>query len=257
MVKFFRVMVKKFRSFYLFVSTLIITLLHLPFAFAKSATGNMFFNPPPGDSIANSSTETPSLVPTLKSVYDSLHLNLKGLSQQAFDYAKEGFQKLVSEGKLVNDSIVSIADFSLNSGKKRLFIIDMKNYKVLFNTLVAHGRNTGRETATSFSNQNETYKSSPGFYITGETYEGKNGYSLKLEGIERGINDNAFERGIVIHGAEYVSDAFVNMQGYIGRSQGCPAVPVAVSRPIINTIKNGSCLFIYHPSYIDRSAILN
>ena len=250
-------MVKKFRGFYLFVSTIVITLLHLPFAFAKSATANMFFNPPPGDSIANSSTEIPSLVPSLKSVYDSLHLNIKGLSQQAFEYAKEGFQKLVAEGKLVNDSIISIADFSLNSGKKRLFIIDMKNYKVLFNTLVAHGRNTGRETASSFSNQNSTYKSSPGFYITGETYQGKNGYSLKLEGLERGINDNAFERGIVIHGAEYVSDAFVNMQGYIGRSQGCPAVPVALSEPIINTIKNGSCLFIYHPSYIDRSAILN
>lgn len=107
------------------------------------------------------------------------------------------------------------------------------------------------------SNQNSTYKSSPGFYITGETYQGKNGYSLKLEGLERGINDNAFERGIVIHGADYVSDAFVNMQGYIGRSQGCPAIPVALSRPIINTIKNGSCLFIYHSSYIDRSAILN
>ena len=257
MVKFFEVMVKKFRVFYLFVSTLVITLLHLPFAFAKSATATMFFNPPPGDSVTNSSTEIPSSASLLKSVYDSLHLNVKGLTQQAFDYAKEGFQKLVAEGKLVNDSIISIADFSLHSGEKRLFIIDMRNYKVLFNTLVAHGRNTGREIATSFSNQNSTYKSSPGFYITGETYQGKNGYSLKLEGLERGINDNAFERGIVIHGADYVSDAFVNMQGYIGRSQGCPAIPVALSRPIINTIKNGSCLFIYHSSYIDRSAILN
>ena len=237
MVKFLKVMIKKFRSFYLFVSTLVITLLHLPFAFAKSATATMFFNPPPGDSVTNSSTEIPSSASLLKSVYDSLHLNVKGLTQQAFDYAKEGFQKVV--------------------GEKRLFIIDMRNYKVLFNTLVAHGRNTGREIATSFSNQNSTYKSSPGFYITGETYQGKNGYSLKLEGLERGINDNAFERGIVIHGADYVSDAFVNMQGYIGRSQGCPAIPVALSRPIINTIKNGSCLFIYHSSYIDRSAILN
>jgi hypothetical protein len=128
---------------------------------------------------------------------------------------------------------------------------------VLFNTLVAHGRNTGREVATSFSNQNSSYKSSPGFYVTRETYDGKNGYSLKLEGLERGINDNAYERGIVIHGAEYVNAELANAQGYIGRSQGCPAVPVQVTRPIINTIKNGTCVFIYHPSYIERSSVLN
>ena len=100
-------------------------------------------------------------------------------------------------------------------------------------------------------------KAAPVFILPGETYEGKNGYSLKLEGLERGINDNAFERGIVIHGADYVCDDFVNSQGYIGRSQGCPAVPVEVSRPIINTIKNGTCLFVYHPSYISRSPCLN
>ena len=137
-----------------------------------------------------------------------------------------------------------------------MFIVDLKNYKILFNTLVAHGKNTGLEWAKSFSNQNSSFMSSPGFYVTKETYQGKNGYSLKLEGMERGINDKAYERGIVIHGASYVSDAFVNMRGYSGRSQGCPAVPVEVSRTIINTIKNGTCVFIYHPSYIDRSSIL-
>ncbi len=200
---------------------------------------------------------TAPVAPSIKSVYDSLHLSLKGLSQQAFDFAKQGLQKLVEEGKLFNDSIISIVDFSLPSNQKRLFVLDIKNYKVLFNTLVAHGKNTGREVATSFSNQNESFKSSPGFYLTKETYEGKNGYSLKLHGLERGINDNAFERGIVMHGAGYVCDAYVNSQGYIGRSQGCPAVPVAVSRPIINTIKNGTCLFVYHPSYISRSSVLN
>jgi hypothetical protein len=142
------------------------------------------------------------------------------------------------------------------SSQKRLFVIDLSNYKVLHNTLVAHGRNSGRETATSFSNQNESYKSSPGFYITKETYEGKNGYSLKLEGIEYGINNNAFERGIVVHGADYVSQDFVNAQGYIGRSQGCPALPVRQNRPVINTIKNGTCLFVYHPSYISHSRVL-
>ncbi len=250
-------MKNRFRGFYLFISSIVIGLLHLPFAFAKSATGSarLFFHP--GDSAITSSASSSSFTPDLKSVYDSLHLNLKGLSQEAFDYAKKGFDKLVQEGKLLNSSIISIVDFTQPSYKKRLFIIDLKNYKVLFNTLVAHGRNTGREVATSFSNQNSSYKSSPGFYVTRETYDGKNGYSLKLEGLERGINDNAYERGIVIHGAEYVNAELANAQGYIGRSQGCPAVPVQVTRPIINTIKNGTCVFIYHPSYIERSSVLN
>ena len=98
--------------------------------------------------------------------------------------------------------------------------------------------------------------SSPGFYITRETYEGKNGYSLRLQGMERGINDNALDRGIVVHGAPYVSDDFVNAQGYSGRSQGCPAVPVQLAKPLINKIKNGTCMFIYHPSYVKKSVII-
>ena len=249
-------MKKKIKGFYLLVSSIVIGLLHLPFAFAKSATGAKLFYHPPVDLATKTTAVSTSLVPALRSVYDSLHLNLKGLSQQAFDYAKQGLNILVAEGKLLNDSIISIIDFSQPSNQKRLFIIDLKHYKILFNTLVAHGRNTGREWATSFSNLNASFKSSPGFYITRETYEGKNGFSLKLEGVENGINDNAYERGIVMHGAAYVCDDFVNAQGFIGRSQGCPAVPVQTSRPIINTIKNGTCLFVYHPSYINRSSIL-
>jgi L,D-transpeptidase catalytic domain len=249
-------MKKKFKGFYLLISSIVIGLLHLPFAFAKSATGTKLFYHPPADSVTKNNIAPGNFVPGLKSVYDSLHLNLKGLSQQAYDYARQGLHKLIEEGKLLNDSIISIIDFSLPSNKKRLFILDLKNYRVLFNTLVAHGKNTGREVANYFSNQNASNMSSPGFYITGETYEGKNGYSLKLDGLERGINDNAYERGIVIHGADYVCDAFVNTQGYIGRSQGCPAVPVQTSKPIINAIKDGTCLFIYHPSYINRSPVL-
>ncbi len=250
-------MKKKFKGFYFLFSSIVIALLHLPFAFAKSATGAKLFFHPPVDTAAKNSVVSALHIPVLQSVYDSLHLSLKGLSQQAFDYAKKGLNTLIEEGKLLNDSIISIIDFSEPSNKKRLFIIDLKNYQVLFNTLVAHGRNTGREWATSFSNQNSSYKSSPGFYITRETYEGKNGFSLKLEGLENGINDNAYERGIVMHGASYVSNDFVNAQGWIGRSQGCPAVPEQVSTPIINTIKNGTCLFVYHPSYISRSTLLN
>ncbi len=250
-------MKKKIKGFYLIVSSFVIAILHLPFAFAKSATGTKIFFHPPADSTTKTTIASTPVAPGIKTVYDSLHLSLKGLSQQAYDFAKLGLQKLIEEGKLLNDSIISIIDFSQPSNHKRLFVLDLKNYKILFNTLVAHGRNTGREWATSFSNQNSSYMSSPGFYLTRETYEGKNGYSLKLDGLERGINDNAYERGIVIHGAGYVCDEYVNSQGYIGRSQGCPAVPVEVSRSIINTIRNGTCLFVYHPSYISQSSVLN
>lgn len=248
-------MIKKFKATYLFLSSLIIGLLQIPFAFAKSATGNKIFYTH-DTTVSHLASDSLQLMPAIKSVYDSLHLNIKGLSAQAYEYAKKGFDFLQQEGKLINDSIISIIDFSLPSSEKRLFVIDIKNYNVLFQTLVAHGRNTGKELANTFSNKASSFMSSPGFYITGPTYEGKNGYSLKLEGVESGINDNAFERGIVVHGAPYVSQDLVNAQGYIGRSQGCPAVPVQYAESIINTIKNGSCLFIFHPSYISHSRML-
>lgn len=249
-------MKKRFRAFYLLISSLVIGILHLPFAFAKSATGSkLFLNPPPRNT-NGSPADTLQWIPAVRSLYESLQLRIRGLSREAFDMAQKGFQRLREEGRLMNDSIVSIIDFSKPSSEKRLFILDMKNGRVLYNTLVSHGRNSGREYASSFSNKPSSYMSSPGFYITRETYEGKNGYSLKLEGIEPGINDKAYDRGIVVHGAAYVSDAFVEAQGYIGRSQGCPAVPPAMAKPVIDQIRNGSCLFIYHPSYAHRSVIL-
>lgn len=249
-------MKKKLKNFYLLASSVIISILHLPFAFAKSAGSSKLFFTPPSDSAVKNTVDAKGFIPVVKSAYDSLHLNLKGLSIQAYEYAKMGFDKLLQEGKLINDSVISIIDFSLPSNKKRLFVIDLKNYKVLYNTLVAHGKNTGTEWAASFSNQHSSHKSSPGFYITRETYQGKHGLSLRLEGLEAGINDHAYERGIVVHGADYVSESLANARGYIGRSHGCPAVPDQVSRPIINTIKDGTCMFIYHPSYIQNSVVL-
>lgn len=249
-------MKKKLRGFYLLVSSFVIALINLPMAFAKSATTHAKPYIIPTGLTKKTIAAGEAITSTVRSVYDSLHLGLAGLSQQAFDYAKIGLNKLIEEGKLLNDSIISIVDFSLPSNKKRLFVLDLRNYKVLFNTYVAHGQNTGREWATSFSNQSESLKSSPGFYVTMETYEGKNGYSLKLDGLERGINDHAFDRGIVVHGADYVSQDIANERGWIGRSWGCPAVPSNLSKPIINTIKNGTCLFIYHPSYVNRSEVL-
>jgi hypothetical protein len=191
-------------------------------------------------------------------VYDSLHLDLSGLSRQAFVYAQKGWEKLMKQGRIINSSVMAIIDFTQPSDHKRLYVLDMKNYKLLFNTLVAHGRNSGKEWASSFSNKPSSYKSSPGFYITGETYFGSNGYSLKLDGIEKGINDKAAKRAIVMHGANYVDESYVDEQCYIGRSQGCPALPITEANDIIDVLKNGACLFIYPGSkqYVSRSAIL-
>ena len=139
-------------------------------------------------------------------------------------------------------------DFSLSSNMKRLWVIDLEKNIVLFQTLVAHGRNTGEEFAKEFSNQAQSFKSSIGFYATGEIYDGKHGKSLKLDGLEKGLNDKARERAVVIHGADYVSETFIKQNKRLGRSQGCPAIPVEMNAKIINVIKDKSCLFIYHPS---------
>lgn len=190
--------------------------------------------------------------------YDSLGLGIAGLSRPAFDYAIKGYNYLVASGKIKNDGVLSIIDFSLPSNYKRLFVIDLKACCVLFNTYVSHGRNSGKEVASNFSNSINSFKTSLGFYITSGTYKGKHGYSLRLEGEEQGINDNALNRGIVMHSAAYVSEDFIKRQGYIGRSEGCPAVPYKLYKPIIERIKDGSCLFMYSTDvyYISHSVIL-
>jgi hypothetical protein len=256
-------MKKKLKGLYLIISSIFISLLHLPVSFAKSAvvSGNRLLHPVMHDSLGNVTSAADGAHSWFSgnSVYDSLHLDLAGLSKQAYEMALAGLRNLKEHGQILNDSIISIIDFSQPSSKKRLYILDLKNYKILFNTLVAHGRNTGRDMAEFFSNRPSSHKSSLGFYVTGDTYNGGNGYSLKLEGIEKGINDNAERRAIVMHGADYVSQSYVDAQGFIGRSEGCPAIPEQFVVPVINTIKQGTCLFIYHPDsyYIHRSHILN
>lgn len=135
----------------------------------------------------------------------------------------------------------------------------MLNRKVVLQSLVAHGRNSGKEFASKFSNKSESFQSSLGFYATGEVYQGKHGLSLRLDGLEYGINDNARYRAVVIHGADYVSEKFAKTQGRLGRSLGCPAVPYAVNEEFINIIKGKSCLFIYHPSrvYVSKSKLVS
>jgi hypothetical protein len=138
-----------------------------------------------------------------------------------------------------------------------MYIIDVKNFRVLMNTYVAHGKNSGLTYAEHFSNRPESLESSLGFYVTKNTYSGKHGLSLRLAGLDRGFNDKAEERAVVIHGAPYIGEQ--RSGAYMGRSWGCPAVPQHLAPEVINFIKNGTCLFIYHPSqsYLHGSKILN
>jgi hypothetical protein len=249
-------MKKKLKGFYLILASLFICFLQLPFAFGKKSMYSSY-SYQHSDKTATRSSDAVALITSFRSIYDSLHLSISGLSRQAYDLAQSGFKKMQQQGRLENDSVLSIVDFSQPSDKKRLYVLDLKNYKILYNTLVAHGRNSGKLWAQSFSNRPSSYKSSLGFYLTGHPYEGNNGYSLKLEGLEKGFNNNAVRRAIVIHGAGYVCDSYITEQGYIGRSEGCPAVPLELAKDIINTIKDGSCFFIYHPNkyYRQRSSL--
>ena len=179
-------------------------------------------------------------------LYDSLDLKSKGLSKEAFDFAVEGYQKLLSENRIANPEYLTIIDFSQSSRKKRFYLINVDNKKLVENTFVAHGKNSGIDEAKSFSNIPESNQSSLGFYLTKATYTGKHGLSLRLSGLEKGINDNAEARAIVVHGAEYVSAARVS-SSFMGRSLGCPALPQEVSSEVISKIKGGSLLFIYYP----------
>lgn len=204
-------------------------------------------------------TEEELLLEIADSIYIETELDKAGLDTAAFHLAYKGYAKLLQGGKINVPDILTIADFSKSSSEKRLYVIDMNEQKILFHTLVAHGRNSGVSYATQFSNKPQSNKSSLGFYLTMGTYFGGNGYSLKLLGLEKGINDKALQRAIVMHGSDYVNTAFGASNGFMGRSFGCPAVPRKQAAPIINTIKNGSVLFIYHPNhqYISKSTLLN
>lgn len=183
-------------------------------------------------------------------VYKSMNANNFQLPQmESFSEALKGFYSLKEKGLFKKD-FLTIIDFSLSSRVKRLWIIDMVQNKIVLNSLVAHGKNSGEDYANQFSNKDESNKSSLGFYATGEVYQGKHGLSLKLDGLEKGINDNARQRAIVIHGADYVSENFLKNHSRLGKSHGCPAVPMGLSKKIIETIKDKSCLFIYHSKII-------
>ena len=201
------------------------------------------------------SRELPDEVPV--AVVDSCallynQLGLEGkVSPKVFRTAYQGYRKVTQRQK----ELLTLIDFTKPSNSTRLYVMDMVKGVMLFESVVAHGKNSGALYATDFSNRSNSHQSSLGFYLTGETYRGSNGYSLRLDGLEKGFNDNARARAIVIHGARYADPVLCRGGQRLGRSFGCPALPESLNRPIIDTIKGGSVLFIYaeDPQYLSRS----
>ena len=192
-------------------------------------------------------------------LYDSMKLEQSGLNQKAFEYAWRGYHNLMKQGKLKKSYVLTVCDFTQSSSSKRLYVIDVSHKKLLFNTYVSHGMNSGIEYASSFSNKANSFKSSLGFFVTSKTYVGRNGLSLKVRGLEKGFNDLASKRHIVLHGSDYITPEYLKDNGEMGRSLGCAAMPNVMTPKIIKAIKNGSCLFIYHPTakYLAHSSVIN
>lgn len=192
-------------------------------------------------------------------IYSDMSLDNTGLDEQAFEYAWRGYHNLLAQGLIRKKNVLTICDFSQPSSNRRLYVIDVRHKKLLYQTFVAHGQNSGEEYATSFSNEPESFKSSLGFYLTSKTYRGKNGLSLRIRGVDTGYNDMAAKRNIVLHGSSYVNPQYMSDFGTIGTSLGCPAMPTGISPRVIRTVKNGSCFFIYHPTtqYLEGSVVIN
>ena len=205
-----------------------------------------------GSTIAAEENKIEAVTETEKATTAALYQNIKEHSATVpeftcFSTAVKGYNNLKAQGKIEKD-LLTVIDFSKSSNTKRLWVIDMATQTVLYNTLVAHGRNSGNEFATTFSNDANSNKSSLGFYATGEIYRGKHGESLRLDGLEKGFNSNARNRAVVMHAADYVCQDFIRQHSRLGRSLGCPALPAKLNKEIIHLITGKSCLFIYYPS---------
>jgi len=192
-------------------------------------------------------------------LYESFSLNNSTMpTLSVFEKAINGYTKLEEAGK-VSNPLLTLIDFDLSSKKKRMWILNMDTKKVVFNTYVAHGKNTGVEFADNFSNRVNSHQSSLGFYVTGETYFGKNGLSLFIDGMEKDFNSKARERYVVIHGADYAEPEFIKRVGRLGRSYGCPAVPNKIAKELIHKIKGKSVVYIHksNKNYLANSNFLN
>lgn len=234
-----------------------VTMLHAgPFYYPTTATYRTSVSRAAAEA---KKAEMRMVVATATSIYADMDLEDSGLSRQAFQNAWIGYYKLKKQGLLKKTNILTICDFSQSSSNQRMYVIDVRNRRMLYRTYVAHGINSGEEFATSFSNKMESCKSSLGFYITSGTYMGVNGLSLRINGVDKGFNNNARKRAIVIHGANYVSMKVVHKYGMMGTTFGCPAIPTDMTTQIIPVVKHGSCFFIYYPSkkYLSQSTVLN
>lgn len=185
--------------------------------------------------------------------------NMSIPAREILELGIKGYTKLMDEGKLPKGKPLTVIDFTKPSTEKRMWVIDMAEGALLHFGYVSHGRNSGEVWAERFSNVSSSYMSSLGFYLTAETYQGKHGYSLRLDGLEQGFNDKARERAIVIHGADYAKEQFIKQTGRLGRSLGCPALPQELAKEVIDLIKNQSLLFIFakDPNYLSKSRFLN
>ena len=194
----------------------------------------------------------------INKIYEEIGIE-KNLDWEIFKLSMIGFNRLQKNNFIQDESIITIIDFSKPSTEERFFVLDLENKKILHSSLVAHGKNSGWNIANEFSNKSGSLMSSLGFFLTSNTYYGKHGYSLRLKGLESPFNDKAEDRAIVIHKARYVSGEFINKNGRLGRSWGCPALPVENAVKIIDEIKSGTCLFIYakNEDYLMNSKILN
>lgn len=170
-----------------------------------------------------------------------------GLRSNVLTLALDAARSAADKGLVTRRNLLTVIDYSLPSSQPRLFVFDLATRKLLFRELVAHGRNSGGDRATFFSNDPGSLASSVGLFVTDEPYIGGNGYSLRLKGLEGGINDMAWDRAIVMHGAAYVSRAAIAALGRLGRSWGCPAVRPAIARKLIDTLRGGSAIFAYYP----------
>jgi hypothetical protein len=202
-------------------------------------------NPSFKDSIANSPLSNQLFNQYVDGIYQAANLQASGLDEGVFKKAITGYYNLKTDNKLsAHSSVVTIVDLAKSSCTKRMWIVDLQKKKLLLNTWVAHGQNSGNDIANHFSNDVDSFESSLGFYVTDNVYIGKHGRSLRLNGMDQGFNDRAVERDIVLHAAQYVGPASIRELGRLGRSQGCPAVSPMVANRIIDTIKGKNVLFV-------------
>lgn len=181
------------------------------------------------------------------------------LRKEVLRVATQGYRILIEKGMLREGKPLTVIDFDLPSTDRRLWIIDMDSKSLMHESLVSHGRNSGDLLARKFSNKPESFMSSLGFYLTGERYVGKHGASLRLDGLEKGINDRARSRAIVIHSADYATEIFVKRYGRLGRSLGCPALPKENYEKVIDLIQDKSCLYIHasQETYREKLVLLS